>query len=153
MTRTLRPAAPARTVSAGAFRCPTSALEVWLGVGAGGAAAGSKYYPMEFTNVSQRTCDLYGYPGVSADYRGHQAGSPARWVRSPFSPESSATLRPGATAHTLLRVSDVANFPAPGCRPVTATGLEVYPPGQRAAAAATFSFRACPAKEPVFMDE
>jgi len=52
-------------------------LEVWLGLGVGGGATGSIYYPGEFTNVTGHTCHLFGFPGVSAIYNGHQAGSPA----------------------------------------------------------------------------
>ena len=72
------PAALAGAASASTPPCATSGLEVWLGLGVGGAAAGSTYYPMEFTNVTGRTCHLFGFPGVSAIYDGHQAGSPAR---------------------------------------------------------------------------
>ena len=39
-----------------------------LGLGAvdqGNGAAGTIYYPLEFTNLSGRTCSLYGFPGVS----------------------------------------------------------------------------------------
>ena len=151
VTATAAPAAQARTTSAGIPRCATSGLEVWLGVGAGGAAAGSTYYPMEFTNVSGHTCHLFGYPGVSARYQGHQAGSPARWVRSPFSAKRTVTLGPGATAHTVLQITSVANIPPARCRPVTATDLRVYPPGRFTAADIPFSFRACSVKGPVFM--
>ena len=42
-------------------RCTTRGLEVWLGVGGGGAAAGSTFYPMEFSNVSRHTCQLFGF--------------------------------------------------------------------------------------------
>ena len=55
--------------------CPTSGLEAWLGLGLATAvdpAAGTgmqvargTYYTLEFTNVSDRACSLYGYPEVS----------------------------------------------------------------------------------------
>ena len=65
--------------------CPTSGLEAWLGLGpvtavdpaasaagrtgsAGGTGmqvARGTYYTLEFTNVSDRACSLYGYPEVS----------------------------------------------------------------------------------------
>jgi hypothetical protein len=129
--------------------CATSHLAVWIGVGGGGGAAGSTYYPMEFTNVSSRACHLYGFPGVSASYAGRQAGSAATRDRSVA--EHTVVLAPGASAHTVLRITDVANFPASACRPVTASGLTVYPPGQFASAAIPFRFGACRAKGPAFL--
>src|SRR5437763_2774112 len=57
-------------------RCTTSSLEVWPGVGPGGAAAGSTYMPIEFTNTGSVSCTLHGYPGVSARSTS-QLGSPA----------------------------------------------------------------------------
>jgi Domain of unknown function (DUF4232) len=87
---------------------------------------------------------------VSARYQGHQAGSPAWWVRSPFAGRT-VTLGPGATAHTVLQIVNVANFPPARCRPVTATDLKVYPPGRFVATDIPFSFRACSVKGTVFM--
>jgi hypothetical protein len=43
---------PKRAPAAVSPSCTTSGLVVWLGVGEGGAAAGSTYYPLEFTNTS-----------------------------------------------------------------------------------------------------
>ena len=57
---------PKRAPAAVARSCTTSGLAVWLGVGEGGAAAGSTYYPLEFTNTSNHRCRLPGFPGVSA---------------------------------------------------------------------------------------
>lgn len=130
-------------------RCTTGALEVWLGVGGGGGQAGSISYPLELTNVSGHACHLYGFPGVSAETAGHQAGSAAR--RNHSAPEQTVTLRAGATAHTVLRITDVSAFPAASCRPVTADGLRVYAPGATNPASIPFRFRACSAKGPVFL--
>src|SRR5580704_4070956 len=70
----------AATAAASIPRCTASDLGVWLAVGQGNGAAGTIYYPLEFTNLSHHTCYLYGYPGVSArDRNGHQLGSPADW--------------------------------------------------------------------------
>ena len=119
--------AGAQTAAATTPRCTTAGLEVWLGVGGGGGQAGSIAYPMEFTNVSGHACHLFGFPGVSAEVAGHQAGSAAR--RDHSAPEQTVTLRAGATAHTVLQIADVSAFPASSCKPVTADGLTVYPPG------------------------
>jgi len=130
-------------------RCTTAGLAVWLGVGAGGAAAGSTSYPLELTNVSGRRCHLFGFPGVSAVAGGRQAGSAAG--RNHSAPERTVTLAPGATAHTVLRITDVSAFPPATCRPVKADGLKVFPPGAFKAATIPFTFRACSAKGPVFL--
>jgi hypothetical protein len=141
--------AGAQTASVTTPRCTTAGLEVWLGIGGGGGQAGSVSYPMEFTNVSGHTCHLYGFPGVSAEVGGHQVGSPAQ--RDHSAPEQTVTLGAGATAHTALQITDVSAFPAARCRPVTADGLTVYPPGAFTPAAIPFTFRACSAKGPVFL--
>jgi len=145
-----------RPVSASAPRCATSALTVWLGIGAGQNAAGSTYYPMEFTNVSGQTCQLVGFPVVSASHNGQQVGSPAQRVQSV--PKRTVTLTPGATAHTVLQIVNVANFPADACTPVSATALRVNPPHRRTAteipfsnAAGSFSFSACSVEGTIFM--
>jgi len=129
-------------------KCATSGLAVWIGIGQGGAAAGSTFHPLELTNISNHRCRLFGFPGVSA-VAGRQLGSPAE--RNRAHPTYAVTLLPGATAHTILQIVDVGNFPAARCKPAEATGLRVYPPGQFAAAEIPFSFRACSAKGPIFL--
>jgi hypothetical protein len=59
-TITAQPSATATPVvtPAGPPGCATSGLAVSLGPGS--AAAGSAYYPIEFTNTSSSTCSLYG---------------------------------------------------------------------------------------------
>lgn len=131
-------------------RCTTSALEVWLGVGGGGGAAGSISYPMEFTNVSKRTCHLFGFPGVSAETGGAQLGSPAG--RDHSAPKNTVILRPGTTAHAVLRITDTSVFTPPEtCKGVVADGLKVYPPGAFNSATIQFRLRACAVKGPVFL--
>jgi hypothetical protein len=104
---------------------------------------------MELTNVSGHACHLFGFPGVSAEAAGRQLGSAAR--RDHSAPEQTVTLRAGATAHTVFRITDVSAFPAASCRPVTAGGLTVYPPGATTPASIPFRFRACSATGPVFL--
>ena len=128
--------------------CSTSRLAVWLGLGQGGAAAGSTYYPLELTNVSRSSCHLFGFPGVSA-VRSRRLGSPAGRDRS-HAPRR-VVLAPGATAHTILQIVNVANYPAGRCRPTNASGLRVYPPNQRPSAEIPFAFRACSRPGPVFL--
>ncbi len=132
-------------------RCTASDLGVWLAVGQGNGAAGTIYYPLEFTNLSGHTCYLSGYPGVSAiDRNGNQLGSPANW--GPRAGARIVNLAPGATAHTLLAYHDAAVSTEPGCDPVnSAVVLRVYPPGQRSATLAAFSFEACSHAGPIWM--
>jgi Protein of unknown function (DUF4232) len=128
--------------------CSTSGLEVWLGLGEGGGAAGSTYFPLEFTNISNRRCTLFGFPGVSA-IATRQLGSAAD--RNRAHPTQHVTLLPGSTAHTVLQIVDVDNFSSSKCKPAEASALHIYPPGQFKAAGIPFSFRACSAKGPIFL--
>jgi hypothetical protein len=115
------------TTPAGPPGCATSGLTVSLGQG--GAAAGSAFYPIEFTNTSSSTCSLYGYPGVSfVSSAGHQVGAAA--TEDPTYPRRLVTLAPGAAAHASLRVVDALNYPTANCHPVTVAKLKVYPPNQ-----------------------
>ena len=46
--------------------CTTANLSVWVNISEGNGAAGTIFYPLEFTNTSNHTCRTWGYPGVSA---------------------------------------------------------------------------------------
>ena len=121
--------------------CATSGLEAWLGAtdagGTGGTGihpANGTYYTLEFTNVSDRTCSLYGYPEVSA-YRGSPVagglvGGPigGSAIRDTSVRPKPVMLQPGATAHAVLRVTS-ATQPA-GCAEVTAGELRIMLPRQ-----------------------
>ena len=141
----------ASTTAASIPRCTASDLGVWLAVDQGNGAAGTVYYPLEFTNLSGHTCYLFGYPGVSAlDRNGNQLGSPADW--GSLAGARIVNLAPGATAHTLLAYHDVAVSTEPGCDPVdSAANLRVYPPDQRSATFAAFTFEACSHAGPIWM--
>jgi hypothetical protein len=133
----------ARTTGAAVPACTAGALGAWVAIDQGQGAAGSSYYPLEFTNLSRHACAMRGFPGVSAtDGNGRQLGSPANWDAS--TPVRTVVLAPGATAHALLRWSDAAVTTAPGCHPVSSTSeLRVIPPGQRTATHAVFDLEAC----------
>jgi Protein of unknown function (DUF4232) len=123
--------------------CATSGLEAWLGLGAvvsgdvGIHPAASTYYTLEFTNVSDRACSLYGYPEVSAyqgglvtggRIAGSQIGSPA--IRDTSVQPRPVMLAPGATAHAVLRVIVTASSRPASCAQVTAAELRVTLPQQ-----------------------
>jgi hypothetical protein len=144
--------ASAPAAAASIPKCTASDLGAWVAVDQGNGAAGTIYYPLELTNLSGRTCYLYGYPGVSAvDRSGHQLGSPAAWGSRAHA--HVVNLPPGRTAHTILAYHDAVVATAPGCHPVyTAVQLRIYPPDQRTATHAAFAFEACSHPGPVYMN-
>ncbi len=137
-----RPAHAALSSSLALSPCPTSVLDAWVGLGAtestsipdnGHHLQGDiTYYTLEFTNVSARTCSLYGYPEVSAyagsAVTGTQIGSAATY--DPAVRPRPVTLAPGATAHSMLRVTGPGQFQPAACARVTASELRVLLPGQ-----------------------
>ena len=86
----------ADTAPAAVPACTAGNLGAWVAVDQGNGAAGSIYYPLQFTNLSRHACAMRGFPGVSAiDRNGHQLGSPARWAtRVPRAPSCSLRARP-----------------------------------------------------------
>ena len=122
-TATGTPAAPGA-----AAPCPTRSLGLKPGLSQG--AAGSVYQVLDFTNISNVTCTLYGYPSVSLA-GGHpvtQVGLAAS--EDPTTPRKLVTLAPGQVANALLRIVDALNFPASKCGPVKTQWIQVYPPNQ-----------------------
>ena len=126
-------------------RCVTRNLTITHNAGSG--AAGSVYYNLKFKNIGVQICTLSGYPGVSAEVNGTTAGAPADRV-APFG--SVVTLAPGATARAQLQIIDVFNYPSAICKPVTATGLKVYPPDAVTSKLVPLNLSACTTKQ-VFM--
>ena len=141
----------ARTTAAAVPACAAADLGVWVAVSQSDGAAGSIFYPLQFTNLSRHACAMRGFPGVSAiDRHGHQLGSPAG--RDHTRPVRTVVLAPGATAHAILRYGDVTVATAPGCHLVSSMfELRVYPPGQRQATYAAFSAQACSHTGPVYL--
>jgi hypothetical protein len=140
-----------RTAPAVVRACTADDLGVWVAVAQLDGAAGSVYYPLQFTNLSRHACAMRGFPGVSAvDRNLHQLGRPA--ARDHVVPVRTVVLAPGATAHTILGYGDVTVATAPGCHPTFRTfELRVYPPGQRHATYAAFDFEVCSHAGPVYM--
>jgi Protein of unknown function (DUF4232) len=138
-----RLAASARPAAPAAPRCTGGHTLVWLGI-PGSGAAGSTFYPLEFSNIGHAACRLFGYPGVAAvNGRGKRIGPAAAHSGA----RHTVTLRPGATAHAVLRIV-TASFIS-GCTLRTTAGLRIFPPGQVAGQTiAGFRFRTC-ANKPV----
>ncbi|HEY7142988.1 MAG TPA: DUF4232 domain-containing protein [Streptosporangiaceae bacterium] len=154
VTATVRPSAPASTPPPGGASgpasppagsaapppCSTSVLHA--AIGAGDAAAGSSYFPIDLTNTSSAACTLFGYPGVSfvTGTGGSQIGAAATRASSPA---KLITLAPGATGHATLQVVDAGNYPPSRCKVAVAHWLKIYPPGQFSALYTRFFGRTC----------
>ena len=130
------PAAPA-----GPAPCPTRSLGLKAGLSQG--TAGSVYTVIDFTNISNVTCTLYGYPGV-AQGGGHpvtQIGLAA--AESHATARQLVTLAPGAVANALLRIVDAGNYGPSRCGPVKASYLQIYPPNQTTPVYLSYASQAC----------
>lgn len=138
------PAQAAPSQPSGPPACATSALRAAVVATAGGAALGSTYYPIQLTNTSSATCNLYGYPGVSfvSAPGGSQIGIAG--TENPAQPRQYVDLAPGQTAHAVLQVVVAQNFPAASCGAiVTAHWLRIYPPNQTSPLYASFTAQTC----------
>ena len=108
--------------------CPTRSLQAKAGVSQG--TAGSVYQVIDFTNIGNVPCSLYGYPGVAL-----AGGTPVTQVglaaaRNSSTPRTLITLAPGAVANALLQITDAGNYPPSKCQLVTTTYLQIIPPDQ-----------------------
>jgi Protein of unknown function (DUF4232) len=108
--------------------CPTKYLSAKAGLSQG--TAGSIYQVIDFTNISNAPCTLYGYPGVSL-----ASGTPVTQVgaaasRSTATAARVVTLAPGQTANALLRIVEAGNYSSAACSPAATTYLQIYPPNQ-----------------------
>lgn len=151
--------------------CAASGLQAWVGLGGTGPAQVARpaqtgqgikttdgtYYTLEFTNVSDRSCRLYGYPQVSAYAdtqvaRGRapvQVGSAA--ARDTSVRPRSVMLAPGATAHAVLRVAGTGALLPPACAEVTAEELRVSLPDQGRPAFVPIRIAACAKRGATFL--
>ncbi len=138
------PAAPNSAASPAAV-CAATATRLWYAVPSDGAA-GSSFWQIELSNIGHTTCTFFGYPGVSAlDIHGHQVGLAATHSGA----KVTVTLRPGATAHFVLRVVDAGVVCA---HPVNAVLLRVFGPGQLHAQRVGFASQQCPGKSVMSVD-
>ena len=119
---------PNAAAAGGPPGCATRDLKATVGVAQG--AAGSVYQVIDFTNIGTASCSLYGYPGIAL-----AGGSPVTQIgmaasRSPQAGPALVTLKPGAVANTLLRITEAQNYPTSKCSPMASTYLQIYPPNQ-----------------------
>jgi hypothetical protein len=121
--------------------CTAADLAVWVNLGAMQGAAGTWYYPLEFTNTSNQTCRTWGWPGVSAtNANGRQLGDAARRLNL-YTPRW-VNIGAGSTAHALLAYG-AAEVSTSGCKPANASMIKVYAPNQRSADFGFFSLPVC----------
>ena len=98
---------------------------------------------LDFSNISNAPCTLYGFPGVSL-----AGGSPVQQIglaaaEDHSSPRVLVTLAPGAVANALLRIVQAANFPPSRCDLKDATYLQIYPPNQTTPVYLRYKAQAC----------
>jgi hypothetical protein len=126
-------------------RCHTGELKVTAQVAPGGGAAGSVYLWLVFTNVSARTCTLYGYPGVSwvTGPSGQQVNDPTG-RRTDITP-TQVVLAPQASGHAVVRHGQPGLF-EPSCHAVEVAGFRVYPPDETASVFVPWTAQACSTK-------
>ncbi len=133
--------ATSQAAPVGPPHCASRDLGVHMGNSSG--AAGSIYVPVTFTNNSDATCTLYGYPGVAL-----AGGNPVAQIgvaadEDPSTPRELVTLAPGAVASALLRIVSAQNYPAARCHQVPTTYLQVYPPNQTTPVYVQYTSTAC----------
>ena len=139
-------APPSPAALPGPAPCPTRNLGVKAGISQG--TAGSVYQLIDFTNISDVTCTLSGYPGVAFWTPGGGGGRiGAAALRSPVAPSEVVMLAPGAVAHAQLRIGNAGQVPAGKCGQVTAHRLVIYPPNQ--STPVTLSYTAPTCSKPV----
>jgi hypothetical protein len=147
------PASPASSPAAShgstaAAGCSAPGLSAHVDLAQGGAAAGSVYVPIDFTNTSGSACTMDGYPGVSfvRSPSGGQLGNAAS--RNPAAPPAMVTLAPGGVAHAILQVAEAGNYSQSACTPVAAHWLKIFPPNQVSAIYVHYETQACSARLP-----
>lgn len=116
-------------------QCADSALAVTVTPSEGGAAAGSVFFDVAFTNTGGASCNLRGAPGVSVvgDANGTQLGNPATQSADTV---TTVALAPGQTVSAPLQQVNIGTDGGPlagNCTIVTGDGYRVYPPHSFAA--------------------
>lgn len=121
--------------------CTSGVLAASLDFTTGGGAAGSTTGNLVLRNTSNAACSLQGYPGVSfVDGNGNQLGAAA--ARSAGTARA-VTVHAGDSAFAQLKITDALNYDASTCGVTDATGLRIYPPGEKAALFVNHAAKAC----------
>lgn len=108
--------------------------------GQGDAAAGNYYLPILFRNISTRSCQLFGYPGVAGlDTAGQQVVQAIRSNIGGVSPHN-VTLAPGQVGSAVIHSSNVPSGNQTTCPNY---GLLVTPPGETHSVRLSISLSSC----------
>jgi hypothetical protein len=108
-----------------------------------GDSLNSVYVNIDFTNLGNVPCTLYGYPGVSLG-----GGVPVTQIGLPSTenlatPRQLVTLRPGGIAYAQLQIVQAATYRPSACQPMPADYLDIIPPNQTAAIPTYYTTTAC----------
>ncbi|MEU8969025.1 DUF4232 domain-containing protein [Streptomyces monashensis] len=130
--------APAAAPTAAKAPRTCAASDLYLSMGRKEGAAGSLYWPVQFTNTSTSSCALRGYPGVSVlDTAHHQLGAAAGRSGTAY---RTVTLTPGHSASAVLRTT---NGPVGGPCLRTGAYLRIYAPASRTPVLIPASWTTC----------
>jgi|HubBroStandDraft_5_1064220.scaffolds.fasta_scaffold166294_1 hypothetical protein len=126
------PAATTQPAVAASSAAPSGCLTRYLygSAGLSQGTAGSVMVVIQFKNLDNVPCTLYGFPGV-AQATGKpitDVGQPS--TENPSTPRQLVTLQPGGYANATLQIADAGNFPAAQCASLTVHWLAVIPPNQ-----------------------
>jgi Protein of unknown function (DUF4232) len=123
--------------TASGSRCTSSQLRA--SAGANDPGAGQENFPVVLTNVSGRTCTVYGYPGLEFDNASHQAVTPD--PQREGGTKTVVTLKPGKSAWAPMSFS---NPEISGATTVTPEYLVITPPDETHSLTVTWSGGAVP---------
>ena len=115
----------------GSGTSPCNNGDLTVSLGTKGAAAGSTYQQLVFTNKGMDDCTLFGYPGAaltSGESAMDQIGAAAG--RDMTSTPETVTLMPGQSADSTLRITDAGNYPQAMGNMETSVDLQLYVPDQ-----------------------
>ncbi len=129
----------------GAAQAAPGCLGRYLNVTAvpSGDSGDSLFVNLDFKNLDNHPCTLYGYPGVS-----FSGGRPVTQIglasrENLASPRQLVTLQPGGTAWTQLQIVSAVGLPPSACRPRHARFLDVIAPNNVSALPVFYSATAC----------
>lgn len=117
------------TRPAGTPRCTAATLNLTLRED--GAAAGSLYRDVVFTNSGSTACVIAGYPAVSflTGQGGQSVGAPAKTTGAAG---AELTLAPGQSGYATVQQANSGNYDPGTCQPKAVGGFLVAAPGDSA---------------------
>ena len=133
----------AAAASSAAPSCPSDQLAAYANRGSG--AGGHEAVIVVFRNKGATACTMSGYPSAwFVDADGSRINTTSIQM-SGSPPAAKIILQPGGEASTTVWTTN-PSVPAPSdCRPGTAVGVQVTPPGQSVSITASISITVCTA--------